>query len=117
VALAPEPPPVAPVAAPVAPTPLDRVAFCESGNRQFGPDGQPLRGAVNPDDVGKYQINEDYHLEAAVRLGLDLNTLEGNEAYARHLYASQGLSPWLWSRPCWGDETRVWVYRDGAWWS
>jgi hypothetical protein len=82
-----------------------RVAKCESGNRQFKDNGEVLRGAVNPLDVGVYQINEKYHLEAAKSLNLDIETLEGNLAYAKLLYEAQGTKPWLASKPCWSPSS------------
>lgn len=104
-----EPPPVIPAPKPVPkpapvslPEELQRISFCESGNHQFNPDGSVLRGKVNAQDVGKYQINEFYHGEAAKKLGYDLYTLEGNTAFALHLYRTQGSTPWNWSKPCWG---------------
>lgn len=80
---------------------LSKVAFCESRYRQFDAEGQVLRGVVNPKDVGVMQINEDYHKIASQKLGLDIYTLEGNLAYAKHLYESQGVSPWVHSSKCW----------------
>ncbi len=85
--------------------PIDRVLVeigrCESHNRQFNDDGSVLRGRVNPLDVGKYQINEKYHLEQSQKMGIDIYTEEGNEAYAVWLYKNQGTEPWLASKPCW----------------
>lgn len=78
------------------------VAQCESHHNQFNVDGSVLRGRVNPQDVGVFQINEFYHLEESKKLGMDIHTTAGNIDYARHLYDTQGLSPWVWSRPCWG---------------
>lgn len=79
------------------------VARCESQYRQFH-EGEVLRGKVNPRDVGIFQINEDYHLSIAANLDLDIETIEGNIAYARHLYNQKGTSPWIWSKPCWGKK-------------
>lgn len=83
------------------------VARCESRFRQFDVNGQPLRGVQNRADVGVMQINEKYHLATAQRLGLDLNTLEGNMAYARHLYEQSGSAPWVHSSKCWGTTREV----------
>ena len=81
---------------------LKKIAFCESGGRQYNENGEVIRGKVNPQDIGKYQINATYHQKAAESLGLDIYTEAGNEAYALHLYETQGTSPWNWSKPCWG---------------
>jgi len=80
---------------------LSKVAFCESRYRQFDANGNILRGVVNSKDVGVMQINEDYHLNDSLKLGLDIHTLEGNLAYAKHLYESKGVSPWVHSSKCW----------------
>lgn len=80
---------------------LKRIASCESENRQFNADGSVLRGRVNPQDVGVMQVNEKYHLRASENLGFDIYTLEGNIDYAKHLYANQGVKPWVHSSSCW----------------
>ena len=81
---------------------LEAIARCESGGRQFNDDGTVIRGKVNPQDVGKWQINEHYHLKESQRLGYDIYTLEGNTEYALYLYKKQGSKPWGWSRGCHG---------------
>ena len=80
---------------------LIEVASCESTFRQFNSSGKLLRGEVNSDDVGVMQINEKYHYERAMKMGLDIRTLEGNLAYAKWLYDNQGLKPWNSSSKCW----------------
>ena len=77
------------------------IARCESRFRQFDEEGRALRGEVNPQDVGVFQINERYHLEASRRLGMDIFTTRGNVAYARHLYNQNGTRDWGWSKGCW----------------
>lgn len=79
-----------------------KIAECESQFRQFDKDGNVLSGVQNNLDKGVYQINEKYHLEASKKFGVDIYTLEGNIAYAKYLYATQGTKPWGWSRGCWG---------------
>lgn len=86
---------------PSIPDQLQRIGWCESGNRQFNDDGTVLRGEINPQDVGKYQINLFYHKAEAQALGFDLFTEEGNEAFALILYAREGSAPWEWSKSCW----------------
>ncbi len=83
---------------------LVEVARCESTFTQFK-DGKPLRGNVDKADVGVMQINERYHAESADKLGYDIHTIEGNVAYAKHLYAEQGLAPWKASQKCWAAAT------------
>lgn len=81
---------------------MQKIAWCESGHRQFDENGEVLRGRQNPQDVGLFQINEYYHLEDSKKLGYDIYTIEGNIAYALYLYQQQGTTPWNWSRECWG---------------
>lgn len=107
----------APEPAPVVDNTLKKIAWCESHNQQFNADGSVLRGIQNPLDIGKWQINEKYHLAESLRLGMDIHTLEGNTAYANHLYLTQGSTPWNWSRFCWADPDRVWIERGGELWS
>lgn len=80
---------------------MAKVAYCESTFRHFNEDGQPLRGHVNKADVGVMQINETVHKASAEKMGLNLETLDGNLAYARHLYRTQGTAPWVYSSHCW----------------
>lgn len=78
------------------------VARCESTFRHTLADGSILRGVVDNRDTGVMQINLGYHATAAETLGLDLENIYDNMAYARHLYEKQGLQPWSASSPCWG---------------
>lgn len=81
---------------------MHSVADCESRFRQFNEDGSILRGYYNPKDVGVFQVNEYWHLETSKRLGMDIYTVEGNIAYAKHLYDLNGTRDWNASRSCWG---------------
>ena len=80
---------------------LIEIARCESTFRQYGSDGKVIRGEVNPQDVGVMQINERYHADEASKLGLDIDTVEGNVAFAKHLYDKFGTDPWNPSYKCW----------------
>jgi hypothetical protein len=96
------------VKAEFADTPImQKIAFCESRNRQFNPDGTVVRGIVNSKDVGIFQINERYHLSDSKKMGMDIHTVVGNMQYARFLYESQGTSPWDSSKPCWGSSENL----------
>ena len=94
------------------------IAKCESGYRQFDKDGNVLRGEQNSLDIGLYQINEYYHLEASKKFGVDIYTLEGNISYAKYLYATQGVQPWAWSNDChrstptWGRGSNGFTRKD-----
>ena len=78
-----------------------QIARCESTFRHTLADGSILQGRVDPADTGVMQINKRYHLETAKRLGLNLDDLYDNMAYARDLYERQGTQPWSASAPCW----------------
>lgn len=82
---------------------LKEIAWCESRNRHFDTNGNVIRGEENSFDVGAMQINEHYHLKESKKLGLDIYTIEGNLAYAKHLYKTQGAQPWSASEACWGE--------------
>ena len=83
------------------------VAYCESKFNQLNPDGTVFRGKINASDVGVMQVNEMYHSQTAGQKGLDLHTLEGNLAYARFLYETQGTAPWNYSSGCWDKKREV----------
>ncbi|MBC7981606.1 hypothetical protein H7X65_00850 [Candidatus Parcubacteria bacterium] len=86
---------------------MQKIAYCESRNRQYSKDGSTLRGVVNSRDVGIFQVNEKYHLSDSKKMGIDIHTVDGNLEYARHLYESQGTQPWSSSRPCWGNYEKL----------
>jgi len=79
------------------------VARCESTFRHNLEDGTVLRGKVDSADTGVMQINKRYHESTAIKLGLNLEDIHDNLAYARYLYEKQGTQPWNASRPCWGN--------------
>jgi hypothetical protein len=70
------------------------IANCESGFRQFGPDGNPLRGGASKKYIGIFQISES-HSAHALSMAYDINTVEGNIAYARYMYFQRGTAPWI----------------------
>jgi len=80
---------------------LAEIAKCESQFRHVGLNGKIITGKVNKGDLGVMQINKYYHAEDAEKLGLDLNTFEGNMAFAKHLYDKYGTRPWDSSSSCW----------------
>jgi hypothetical protein len=81
---------------------LVEISRCESEFRQFDKEGKIVRGRVNKADVGLFQINELYHLETAKKMNINIETVEGNVAFAKYLYSKYGTSPWSASKPCWG---------------
>ena len=80
-----------------------QVARCESTFQHTLADGSVLRGKVDSADTGVMQINKRYHTATATALGLNLDDIYGNMAYARHLYEKQGVQPWSASAPCWSQ--------------
>jgi len=80
---------------------LVEIARCESSFRHYDKDGKVIRGKANKADIGIMQINEKYHTEAALKLGYDLSTVNGNVAYAKYLYDKEGTRPWSASESCW----------------
>lgn len=80
------------------------IARCESGFRHYNADGTVVRGNKNKQDVGLMQINEYYHGETALKMGMDVTTPEGNLSYARWLFERQGTAPWNTSAKCWAKE-------------
>ncbi len=86
---------------------MQKIAYCESRNRQFDTDGSVIRGVVNSKDVGIFQINEKYHLSDSQKMGMNIHSVEGNMKYAKHLYDTQGTRPWNSSKPCWGNADKL----------
>lgn len=84
-----------------------KVAECESHFQQYSADGSVYHGKVDPDDIGVMQINQHYQGATAKQLGIDINTIEGNVAYAQYLYQKEGTQPWSSSKPCWGKTAQV----------
>lgn len=80
---------------------LERIANCESGNKQFK-DGQVLI-SINKNgtyDQGIMQINSIHNKDASNR-GYNLATEEGNKGYGKFLYENYGTSDWSASQACW----------------
>lgn len=81
------------------------IANCESQFNQFDKSGNVLKNGAGSSAIGMFQIMASIHQPVAQKLGLDLNTIQGNAAYARYLYDKQGTAPWeadLKSKRCWG---------------
>jgi hypothetical protein len=83
------------------------VARCESKFRQFTDSGNVLRGGSGGQMVGVYQFFDRYHESLAYDLGFDIETLEGNLAYARHVYEIEGTDPWNSARNCWEQPDQI----------
>ncbi len=80
-----------------------QVARCESHFQHTLSDGSVLKGRIDSADTGVMQINKRYHEKRALELGLNLENIYDNMAYARNLYEAQGTQPWKASSACWGN--------------
>ncbi len=80
------------------------IAKCESGFRQFDSSGLVL---FDPSYsmIGIFQ-ESSAHLPEALGMGMNILTVDGNLAYARHLYQTNGIDPWMDSYKCWGSEVK-----------
>lgn len=74
------------------------ISRCESGLKQFNEDGSVLLSKTS--DKGLFQINQ-VHWQTAKDLGIDINTIEGNIAYAKLLKEKNGTVDWKASKHCW----------------
>lgn len=79
---------------------MSAIAKCESEFMQFNSEGAVLRGGYRKSMIGIFQV-APLHTPKATALGIDIKTVEGNMAFARHLYEESGTRPWLASRSCW----------------
>jgi hypothetical protein len=70
------------------------IAKCESKFRQYTDAGNVLRGGGSGGMIGIFQFYELIHKAPALALGFDIETVEGNIAYARHIYEQEGTRPW-----------------------
>lgn len=81
------------------------IAKCESGMREFEPNGAPLYGGTDGAMIGIFQLDSTIHTKPALALGFDLGTASGNIEYAAYLYGAEGTDPWISSFPCWSYAT------------
>jgi hypothetical protein len=70
------------------------IAKCESKFRQFTDAGNVLRGGGSAGMIGIFQFYEVIHKSAAMALGFDIETVEGNIGYAKYVYDREGTRPW-----------------------
>lgn len=81
---------------------MERIAKCESGNKQLAPNGQVMI-KVNTNgttDIGVMQINSVWFSQAT-KLGLNLTVEKDNRAFADFLYKNYGTEAWYSSKACW----------------
>lgn len=77
------------------------IARCESNFRQFTDSGNVLNGGSAGGMIGVFQFFGSIHSTIATKLGFNIDTLEGNLAYARHLHGIEGTAPWNPAKDCW----------------
>lgn len=75
------------------PVKFQKTIICESGGRQFDSKGNVL--VSNTNDRGIMQINAPIHQKKALKMGYDIDTMEGNLAYGYWLYKQDGLRHWV----------------------
>lgn len=75
------------------------IAQCESGIKQKI-NGVIVRNPVTP-DVGVFQVNQDYHKESSLSMGLNVYELKDNVTYAKYLFDKNGTKDWNASKHCW----------------
>ena len=74
------------------PPELQKIIVCESNAKQFNSKGKVLTSPTK--DRGIFQINAPIHQKKALKMGHDINTLEGNLAYGWWLYQHGGIKQW-----------------------
>jgi hypothetical protein len=82
---------------------LIEIAYCESRFRHFNNEGNAIKNK-DTSATGVMQIMASIHEEDAEKLGMDINTLEGNVRFAQYLYDKYGTKPWeadKKSKNCW----------------
>ncbi len=87
---------------------LAEIAGCESQFRQFDSKGDVLKNP-NSSAVGIMQIMSSVHSDTAGTLDIDINSIQGNLAYAQYLYDKEGTKPWNSSKACWSKSQ---AYKD-----
>ncbi len=72
---------------------MAKIAYCESGYKQFDSEGNVLKSKTN--DYGLFQINSDTWDKKAKEIGLDYkNSSTDNIKMARYIYERQGIGAW-----------------------
>ena len=90
-----------------------KIAKCESNFRQFDSSGNPLYGGTGG-MVGVFQVAAAVHNKASRGLNYDINSLDGNLAYALYLYENEGTVPWLASAHCWNPQPIATALKVGS---
>lgn len=81
---------------------VKRIIYCESrGNVNAQLKNRRADGSVWSTDRGPFQVNDYYHKDRMIALGLDIDVPEDNIEYGLTLMREQGTQPWNWSKHCW----------------
>jgi len=80
---------------------LRKIAECESGDSHFDNEGNVIRGLVDSNDTGRYQINKKFWGSTAMKMGLNLEDEMDNYRFALYLLNNYGSVPWVHSSKCW----------------
>lgn len=88
----------------IIPKILKQIALCESKGRHYDENGEVLKGQINPNDTGKYQISSTYWKDKGNELGYDIYSEKGNEMMAVWIYENYGTDPWNSSKNCWYEK-------------
>ena len=59
------------------------------------------------EDKGLFQINRYYHEKTAKKMGMDLNTIEGQFEYTKILIEKNGYQDWNSSKWCWKNKVKT----------
>ncbi len=74
-------------------TKMKKIAYCESGFKQFKSNGELLESRTG--DFGVLQVNEKTWDKKAKELGLDYkNSAKDNIKMAKYIYDQSGISAW-----------------------
>lgn len=79
-----------------------RIIDCEGlAYKRIGNNKNYRNGVMWSTDIGWWQINDYYHEQNALKLGLDIHNEWDNLEYGFILMSEQGTSPWNASKSCW----------------
>jgi hypothetical protein len=78
------------------------IVGCESQYKFKQPQPKNKNGTY---DHGLFQINDSWN-NRAKKMGIDLDTIQGQFEFAKYLKEQNGLKDWNSSRHCWGKKIK-----------
>ena len=88
---------------------LEAIVYCESrGNPNAVNYNYDEDGVIWSEDRGLAQINNYFHQEIMMKLGLDYYDPIDNWQYTKILFKEQGTKPWKASQFCWEKKLIEW---------